>query len=203
MIVSDLLKRMLAAYPGFDAKAGETWAPVFRARLSRHEGNALETAAIEVLGSFKPTTRQPFPIPADFEAHLPSGKLDLPAETPKLDFAARDQKLAQIMGDWRNRQGLKSSKGVAEVMRALEEMAKPLATTMAWKPGDHRLILDADQLRIAKQRAVSYRRLIEFGQIPKSADAWWDQIDTIQRRWGIELTRSDWTTDTPSAKEAA
>lgn len=202
MTVTELLTRIMAAYAGATPEAMKTFVPVFHARLRKHEGERLDEAAIEVLGTFKPKFDQKFPIPADFEKHLPSTRLDLPKETPKLDFRAHKAALDRIMADWRNRQALKASKGVSQVLRALEDYAKPLADMMAWLPGDNRLVLDREQLRIAKQRAVSLQRRIKHGMPTANADLWWDQIAEIQQRWGIELTREDWTAKTPEKAAA-
>jgi hypothetical protein len=206
MTVTELLKRMAGAYPSFDSKAGETWAPVFRAHMDRHEGERLEKAYVAVLGNFRPTTRQPFPIPADFEAHLPSGKLRvIPGGAgPAIDVKGHGEKSRRIMAEWRLAQGNRGANGVREIMRALEFIAEPLADLKAWtKNDDAPLRLTRKQLVLAQHRAISQQRRIEFGPPGKDPDAWWEQISAIAQRWGIETEREEWTSDPPQQQQAA
>lgn len=192
MTVDEILRALQGAFPAFNAKAMETWAPVFRARFNRHEGPALRDAHIAALGAFKPSGRTPFPIPHDYEPHLPANVVKLPKNTKKLDFLGHHRRAQDIFADWRARQGLKASKGVAEVMRALEDVARPLAGIEAWKDEPGRLILDRAKLTIAKKIAVSIQRRIEHGPPSKDAEVWWQQTAAVQERWGVELQRSDW-----------
>lgn len=181
MTVSELLKRMLGAYPSFDAKAGETWAPVFRARLGRHEGERLAAASLEVLGSFKPTVRQPFPIPADFEAHLPSGKLDLGRDSgPSIRqwLEDRARKGREAYAEWANGQGAKiKTNRPAQVYTACQHMAADLSRT------GRRVVLSADQIKLCEERALSQERVRMFGPPPKTAETWLRQIQQVREAW--------------------
>lgn len=198
MTVAELLERIAAAYSGATAEAMKTFKPVFYARLRKHEGDALETAANEVLGTFKPKYDQKFPIPADFEAHLPSGKLNLPKDSgPKLDVKGHGDKTRRIMAEWRQTQGTRGANGVVEVLRALEFIAEPLASMKAWRDDPEPLRLTKAQLKLAQMRAVSQQRMKLEGPPPKNPDVWWDQIDAIARGWSIATTRDEWTKDQP------
>lgn len=202
MTISELLKRIAAAYPGFDTKAAETWAPVFRARLDKHAGEALQDACVAVLAGFKPTTRQPFPIPFDFEAHLP-GKLDLPSSGPSLDVKGHGERKRHLMAEWRSAQGERGAGGVPEVLRALEHIAGPIADAQAWTRSEAPLRLTKTQLRLAQHRAISQRRRVEYGPPGRDPEAWWEQIAGIAARWGIRTTREEWETTTPERRQAA
>jgi hypothetical protein len=203
MTVFDLIARIIAAYPGATAEAMKTFAPVFHARLRQYEGAVLEDAATAVLGAFKPTTRQPFPIPADFEAHLPAGGLKLPAGGPALDVKGHGDRTRRIMAEWRAAQGQRGTNGVREVLRALEFIAEPLASQKAWANDPEPLRLTKAQLKLAQHRAISQQRRIEHGPPGKDPDLWWEQVAGIAARWGIETTRDEWTTDTPARQDMA
>ncbi len=180
MTVSELLKRMLAAYPSFDSKAGETWAPVFRARLAKHEGPALAETMTEVLGSFNPTTRKPFPIPADFEAHLPSGRLNLPSEGHSIRGALKDraERQKRVFAAWLDTQGakIKAARPVA-VYNACLMLASDLA-----KATD-RVILKPEQITLCEERAVSQARVQMFGALPRTNEEWAHQVEQVRASW--------------------
>jgi hypothetical protein len=202
MTVTELLDRILAAYPGANPEAMATYKPVFFARMRQHEGEKLEEAATAVFGVFKPTTRQPFPIPGDFEAHLPTNKLRLVSSGPGLDVPGHSGKTRRIMAEWRLSQGNRGANGVRDVMRALEFIAEPLAAQKAWKDDPEPLRLTKAQLKIAQQRAISQQRRIDHGPPSKDPDVWWSQIDAVARGWGIETTREEWTNDQPQMQAA-
>lgn len=198
MTVAELLERIAAAYSGATAEAMKTFKPVFYARLRKHEGDALETAANEVLGTFKPKFDQKFPIPADFEAHLPSGKLNLPKDAgPTLDVKGHGEKTRRIMAEWRGAQGARGAGGVTEVLRSLEFIAEPLAGMKAWRDDPEPLRLTKAQLKLAQSRAISQQRVKLHGPPGKDPDVWWEQIDAIARGWGVATTRDEWTKDQP------
>lgn len=63
--------------------------------------------------------------------------------------------------------------------------------------------LTQDQIRTCQQRALSTERLRRHKALPRSADAWWGQIEAIAAEWGITTTREEWQAETRERKEAA
>ena len=185
MTVTELLARIIAAYPGATTDAMKTFGPVFHARLRRHEGDPLDEAATEVLGSFKPTTRQPFPVPVDFEKHLPDGRLHLPETSgPAIDLAGHRQRKHQLVEDWQQRQGdgiaAKRGRLVASSCRHIVTM---LADRAAWRTDPARIRLTAEDIQIAEDRVVSSERLAAHGAAAlRSEDptAWQVQTDEVR-----------------------
>lgn len=108
----------------------------------------------------------------------------------------------RLMAEWREGQGKRASKGVPELMRALEFIAQQIADGEAWKPDPRAVSLTRKQVRLAWFRAISQRRRIEYGPPGKSADEWWEQIKSIADRWGVETNRAEWEA-TNSGKPAA
>lgn len=198
MTIDELLEKLAHAFPSFNARALAVWAPVFRANLERHEGAALRDAFHAVLSSFSVTkSKSLHPVPADFIGHLPSMHPKLPSSGPALDVRGHRTRMNSLMSMWRAGQGLRGSKGVEEVLRALEFIAQPIAEAAAWSENPEPVQLTGKQLRLAQYRAVSQQRRIEHGNLPRNADDWWSQISAIAERWGIQTTREEWTTPTP------
>lgn len=165
MTVTDILKAIQAAYPGATTEALKTFVPVFHARLRKHEGDALDAAANEVLGTFRPKFGQPFPIPADFEAHLPSGKLHLPgSDGPTIDFAGHKRRQAEIVAAWEAGQGAKirEARGVYVWTHCWLE-AKRLAREAAWPERPSRVVLSAEQIQRCEDQVVSTARITAHG----------------------------------------
>ena len=174
MIVSELMARIQAAYPGLHPEALRAFMPVFQARLGKREGPALERAALEVLATFRPKHGQPFPIPADFEAALPAPARDRPRLQP-LDIAGHGQRARQLMAAWRP-----SAKGVPEVRRALAHIARQAAHDAAWRDD-------------AKPVVLSQQRRAEHGPPERlSGEAWWAQISAIAARWKVATSIDEW-----------
>ena len=105
----------------------------------------------------------------------------------------------RLMDEWRAGQGKRASKGVPELMRALEFIAQQVADGESWKANPSPISLTRKQVRTAWHRAVSQRRRAEHGPPGGNADAWWEQIDAIAKRWGLEMTRDEWETATKTA----
>lgn len=198
MTVNELLAKLAAAFPAFNAQATEAWAPVYRARLGRHEGPALTSAYAETLGRFTvKSSKALFPMPADFEEHLPTGKVNLGKDSgPKLDFDRRKRQADSLFANWKARQGTRAAKGNPALMRALEDMARPLADVAGWKENPEPLVLTKDQIRVAYQRAISMERRMRHGRMPYNRFHWWDQIKAVAADWGIELTPERWDDET-------
>jgi hypothetical protein len=193
MTVNELLLKLGAAFALFRS-AGEAWAPVFRARLGRHEGAALQQAFLDTLATFRPGPRQAFPLPADFEQNLPACRLALPRDGcgAQLDFAGRDRRARGLMAEWRRAQGEAAAQGVPELAIALADLAWPLARRAAWTAEPPPLRLSRQQVRLAGQRALSQQRRREQPALPRDGDAWWAAIEAIARRWRIDTAREEW-----------
>lgn len=213
MTVMELLEAIIAAYPGASAEALKTFKPVFLTRLRHFEGDKLAAAAHEVLGTFSATARKPFPICADFEAHLPSGKLHIPdTDGPPMRARMEEQKRrkAEMVGDWQAGQGakIKAARGPAIYAHCLWE-AQRQAGIAAWKPQAGRVVLSAEQIQTCEDQAVSTARLSAHGAavIRHGSNAEWD--DQMRRcaallhagQWPKRMddTRSDGAVLTPSA----
>jgi hypothetical protein len=177
MTVAELLEAIIAAYPGASAEALRTFKPVFQTRLRYHEGQRLADAATAVLGTFSATARKPFPICADFEAHLPSGKLHLPSDGPAIDFAGHRQRKQALVADWQAGQGakIKGARGPAIFAHCLWE-AQHQAGALAWHDKPARVILSADQIQKCEQQAVSTARMSAHGAslMRHGSNADWD-----------------------------
>lgn len=193
MTVTELLSKILAVYPGADAEAMKAIKGAYHSRLQRHEGDKLETAANEVFATFKPKFGQPFPIPADFEAHLP-GKLDLGKDkgTPPLDLEGRKRRADSLFANWQADQCRRADKGNPLLRRALENVARQVADVMGWHPNPRPLVLTHDQLKAACQAAISQERRARHGQPPKDKYLWWKQIASIASEWGINQCSPEW-----------
>lgn len=165
MTVAELLEAIIAAYPGASAEALRTFKPVFQTRLRYHEGQRLADAATAVLGTFSATARKPFPICADFEAHLPSGKLHLPGgDGPVIDFAGHKRRQAEIVAAWEAGQGAKirEARGVYVWTHCWLE-AKRLAREAAWPERPSRVVLSAEQIQRCEDQVVSTARITAHG----------------------------------------
>ena len=188
MTVTELLRRIQDAYPGATPDALRSFVPVFHARLRQHEGDRLEEAATAVLSEFMPKATQPFPIPANFEKHLP-GKLVLPStETPMRDRMAKHRQVrAELMAEWWTRQGngIKQHRGAA-IARACEweaDRGKDGADVRAWQSNPSPIKLTAEQIQTCEDRAVSQARMDRYGAIPLRPGhewQWKQQTETVR-----------------------
>lgn len=201
MTVSELLKRIAAAYPAFDAKASETWPAVFRARLTRFEGDLLDAAAIEVLGTFRPKYDQKFPIPLDFEQHLPSLKKLPHDDSPALDMAGRKRRAAELVADWQQRQKPKiiQARGPIIANQCQWEVER-IANTRGWARDPKPILLTVDQIQANEDRVVSSERNLTHGPIAlrsKDSALWQQQTEQVRaevragRRPSQEAFRAD------------
>lgn len=201
MTVLELLNAILARYPGATPDAMASFKPVYYARFQKREGPHLATAFNECCAAFKPTARQPFPIPADIEAHMPSLDRREKGEKP-LDLKGHRERYDRLLWNWQQAQGDRVSKGILEVKRALEFIAAPIAYLRAWADNPEPLMLGEDQCRLAWQRAISQKRRDLHGMPGKDPDEWWSQVEEIGRQWGVRLKREDWTATTKRAEAA-
>lgn len=183
MTVAELLDRILTAYPGASGEAMKTFKPVFFARLQKHEGPLLEEAANAVLGAFNPTARKPFPIPLDFELHLPTGKLDLGKPSgPTIDLAGHQRKKAELLAEWERRQkpGIAAKRGPI-VASACQFTAQQVADFFAWAQNPTAIVLTAAQIEKCQERAISQERARAYGPIPEDGELYQTQWENARK----------------------
>lgn len=185
MTVTELLERLADVYPGATSEALRGVKSAYYALLRKREGDALRDACDAVLGSFRATTRQPFPVAADFAAHLPAQQDHI--GRPALDFGARAERIRWLTDDWLHRQGRPQSRGIPELLRALVHIAEPIIALRGWSEDPATLTLDRDQIRLAVHRAVSQERYRQFGVNGTAA-----QTEQVCQQWGIEFRAEDW-----------
>lgn len=165
MTVTELLAKLAAAFPSFNARATEAWASVFRARLGKHEGPALAKAYADTLGAFSVAkAKSLFPVPADFESHLPSNRVRLPADVPKLDMASHRVRKDALLTNWWRTQGSKIEEARGSMVAGASRWAvAEIADADAWKPTSGAILLTAAQIDLCEDRVVSSERVSAFG----------------------------------------
>ncbi|WP_299109693.1 hypothetical protein [uncultured Bradyrhizobium sp.] len=181
MTVEQLLAKLADAFPAFNAKALAAWAPVFRARLARHEGPTLQQAYTDTLAAFTVAKdKSLFPVPANFEANLPSMRINLPSEGHSIRGALKDraERQKRVFSTWLQTQGakIKQARPVA-VYNACVMLAADLA-----KATD-RVILKPEQITLCEERALSQARVAMFGALPRTNEAWQAQIEQVRVAW--------------------
>lgn len=194
MTVTDLLARIMAAYPGATTEALRTFVPVFHKRLGHREGDKLQDAADEVFAVFRPKFGAPFPIPADFEKHLPSivtAAKATGAEGPPIRewLEARAGRASKLYGDWVSAQGRKIKEArhmsvygacaleVMELCRRANERTQ-------------RVILSADQIAMCEQRALTSERAHRY-QPCKTEEEWLHQLSEIRADWAKDMQKQE------------
>lgn len=194
MTVTELLARIMAAYPGATNEAMKTFVPVFHKRMGHREGDKLQEAADEVFAVFRPKFGSPFPIPADFEKHLPSVVATAPTGSdgpPIRDWLEdRAKRASKLYADWVETQGRK----IKEARHMSVYGACALAVMrMCLKVNERtqRVVLTAEQIAICEMRALTSERAHRWPPC-KTEEEWRSQLDQI---------RSDWTKETQ--REAA
>lgn len=181
MTVTELLDRILAAYPGATPEAMATFKPVFYTRFRQREGDALQLAFDEVLATFKAKYGQPFPIPADFEPHMPALRIGAPVSI-KAALDARDSRWRRLFNDWHASQGQKIKAARPHpVFVACVLMAKDLC--IATRDDRARIQLTMDQINLCKMQALSQSRVRMFGPLPATNDMWEHQIEQVRQAW--------------------
>ena len=188
MTVAELLKKLGAAFPAFNAGAMEAWAPAFRAVCQAHEGPVLAQAYTAVLTAFSVRAAKAlFPVPADFAAQLPSRHPKLTRQAA-LRLRTHGERMRRLMAEWRPPVDV-----APEVRRALEHIALQVADEAAWHADAKPVVLTRQQHKLAEQRALSQQRRSEHGP-PEgfSGEAWWTQISAIAARWQLAVSREEW-----------
>ncbi len=185
MTVTELLASILKAYPGADADAMATFVPVFHKRFRAREGDSLQAAADEVFATFNATARKPFPIPADFEPHMPSlhRQMDDGAAGPPIRAAleARALRVDRLHKAWLAEQGMKikaarhMSVYGACVLEVLDLCRRANDQT-------RRIILTVDQIVICEMRALTSERAHRWPPA-KTNEQWDEQIEQIRHDW--------------------
>ncbi len=183
MTVDELLKRLAHSYSAFTAERVEHWGPVFRARFGHREGPKLEDAFTEVLATFQPKNTKPFPIPIDFEAHMPSLKNIKSAETPIRPLLEERHLRAQRLFDiWHSSQGLKI-KGARPYPVYASCMLEAYARAKAARTDADFVRLSVEDIARCEQRAVTCERVHRFGALPRLPDVWEAQCAEIRADW--------------------
>lgn len=185
MTVAELLDKILAAYPGASPEAMATFKPVFYARFRHREGDALQAAAEEVLATFRPKYDQKFPIPADFEPHMPSlhRQQDQGASGPPIRAAleARTARVDRLHKTWLAEQGLKIKAARhlsiygACVLEVLDLCRRANDQT-------RRIILTAEQIAMCEMRALTSERAHRWPPA-KTNEEWDAQLEQIRQDW--------------------
>jgi len=190
MTVAELLRAIAAAYPAASPEALGVFKPVFQARFERREGPHLAAAWAACVGDFRPSSRQPFPIPADIEAHMPSmvRHEDDPRNRPiRQALADRVEQAKTGYAAWLDGQGRKIQQArPARVYEACVLRALELA------PKRSPLILTAEEIAECEQRALSSARVAAHGRIPAAETTWRSQLEAVTASWeaGIEKGNS-------------
>lgn len=186
MTIDEVLRLLQSAFPGLNAKAMEAWAPVYRAQLAQHEGPRLRDAHVAVMGAFKPSGRTPFPVPAEYTAHMPSTDVHKALSTmgPAIDLAGHRRRKNALVEDWQAGQGakVKAARGDAIYGHCLWD-AQRLASARAWSPDPLAVVLSAEQIQTCEDQAVSSARMDAHGASPlRFADGvtWRAQMDNCR-----------------------
>lgn len=106
-----------------------------------------------------------------------------------------------MMRAWREGQGKRASRGIPELLRALEFTAQQIADGESWKAEPAPISLTRKQVRTAWHRALSQQRRAEHGPPGHNPDQWWDQIKAIADRWGVDVDRADFETTNAGAHD--
>jgi hypothetical protein len=187
-----------------------TFKPVFRARFGHREGPHLAKAFTETVASFRPSSRQPFPIPLDVEIHLPSlPKADESGGGPPIreKLQARHDRSRSLLSGWEDGQGAKiKAQRAPQLYAACWLEAFDQARIRALDDRVQRLVLSQAEINTCFQRAISTERVKRHGRPPSNAEQHWQQLTEIAAEWGLQITPEWWSKDTAKSlaqKEAA
>lgn len=184
MTVAQLIEAILRMYPGASPEAVATFRPVFQARFQHREGAALERAANEVFATFKPTVRQPFPIPVDIEQHLTQIAPPTTSSGPKIDFTAHRERKHRLLAEWWERQGngIKGARG-PKIAASCSFKAREIAEQRAWGTDPQPVVLSAKEIQICEDHVVSSERMATYGAHcirTENEGAWQAQMDELR-----------------------
>lgn len=205
MTVQELLADLLKRYPGANPEALASFKSVFYARLGKREGPHLQAAFDECCASFKPTFNQPFPVPANIEQHMPALRSadDGGAGNPIREALQRRHDRARaLLAEWEVDQGAKIQRERApELYAACWLEAFDQARQKALDDRVQRLILDQATINLCFKRAIGIERA-HRGRLPAAPAQWWQQVEEIARRWGLQITPGWWSAEASKALEA-
>jgi hypothetical protein len=198
MTVFEMLDAILKRYAGADPESLASFKPVYYARFGKREGPHLQAAFDECCATFKPTARQPFPIPLDIEAHLPSLRHDGEGTPPiREKLERRSARAAVFLADWLAGQGGKIKAQRAPLLYAacfLE--ATDQARARALDDRVSGIVLDQPTINLCFQRAISTERVKRFGRMPGDMHKHWSQLVEIATEWKLDITPEWWSKDT-------
>ena len=184
MTVTELLACIMAVYAGATPEALKTFVPVFHKRFRAREGDHLQVAADEVFATFKAKYGQPFPIPADFEPHMPklhhAGRGD--GGSPiRAAMEARNARATRLHAAWLAEQGhkIKAARHIS-VYGACVLMIMDICRVAHDRT--QRVMLTADQIAECEMRALSSERAHRW-QPAKTNEEWDEQIEQIRAEW--------------------
>jgi hypothetical protein len=192
MTVNELIGKLQSAFSLFTPQMAQAWLPIYLAALRGYEGPRLEKAYSVTMQEFEPSARKGWPGPKDFLVALPSTHPKIAAEGPRLDFAARGERVRKLMAEWREAQGNRAAGNNRDIMRALEFTVEPLANLWGWSETPRPIRLTRQQVRIVQQRAISQERVRLFGPFGKNGAEWWEQIESICQTWNISAVYDEW-----------
>ena len=190
MTVAELLDRLSKAFPAFNSRAIEAWAPVFKARFGNREGPHLAAALTECMSTFEPKARgKLFPTPPDIEAAMPTLRTAADSnERPiRALLNARTARATVNFADWFAGQGKK-----IKANRPQPVADACILEALHLAPNRTPLLLTAEEIATCEQRAISQARVAKFGRIPRKAEEREAQIAQIRIEWA-----------TPNAQAAA
>jgi len=195
MTVDELLGKLNAAFPSFNARALEAWGGVFRDVCGRHEGPTLKSAYTAVLSSFTVAKSKALhPVPADFAEHLPkgphrsSGHGDV-GPPIRAALEARSARSDRLFKAWHAEQGLKIKAARHQsIYGACVLEVMDLCRRASERTG--RLILTAEQIAKCEQRALSSERAHRWPPA-KTNEGWDDQIEQIRAEWAAQQPQQE------------
>lgn len=185
MTIDELLRALTGAFPAFNAKALESWAPVFRARFTRHEGPTLKQAYVETLAAFSVAkSKALFPVPVDFEQHLPSNHPKVPEDGGSIRdaLAQHAERKRRLFDAWTREQGARIKENRPFPVYAACIQAAMRACGQA-NTRTQRKALSAEQIAKCEQQALSAARVGMFGALPHTNEEWTAQIEQVRAGW--------------------
>lgn len=175
MTVDDLLVSLHKAFALFDDAAEDSWGPVFRRQLRPHEGKALGEAYIKTLAGFKANGKQVYPIPIDFESHLPKKSQTYKGKGCKLDFEGHARRKLELVERWakKERWKIERDRGPLVAQRCQDEVMRR-AQIIAWRDFEGKndpewIVLDDVEVDRCEAALVSSERNFIYG--PRSMQA--------------------------------
>lgn len=186
MTVAELLERLAKAFPAFNTRALEAWAPVFSARFKHREGPHLASALTECMASFDPKAKNKlFPTPPDIEAHMPALKSASSSDDGgpiRALLEARHARSIRLFDAWMQGQGrkIKAARPQAVYNACVLEMKE-----RSMRAGERTasLLFSAEDISDCEHRAASTERVRKFGRVPAKTEEWESQMAQVRAEW--------------------